>query len=103
MAIAMSMVIAVMMMSNKRKLASMPPSQDEAHTMIGDFTEIAVPNSDNELHLVQATSARMAGQMPHISEVEIWRTVLLWMFLLSHLFSLLLYFLTSLLLWISAQ
>jgi hypothetical protein len=36
------------------------------------------------------------GQMPDIPEVEIWRTVSLWMFLLSLLF-------TSLLLWISAQ
>jgi hypothetical protein len=88
---------------DEQKPPSMPPSQDEAHTMIGDFTESTVSNSDNDLHLVRATSARLDGRMPDISEVEIWRTVLLWMFLLSLFFSLLLYFLTSLLLWISAQ
>jgi hypothetical protein len=40
--------------------------------------------------------------MPDIPEVEIWRTVSLWMFLLSLFFSSG-YFFTSLLLWISAQ
>jgi hypothetical protein len=34
--------------------------------------------------------------MPDIHEVQIWRTVSLWMFLLSLLFSLLDYFFTSL-------
>jgi len=87
------------MMSSERKPPSMPPSQDEAHTMIGDFTEITVSNSDNDLHLVRVTSAGLDGRMPDITEVEIWRTVSLWMFLLSLLFSSL-YFL---LLWISAQ
>jgi hypothetical protein len=43
---------------------------------------------------------RFDGPMPDILEVEIWRAVLLWMFLLS-LFSSLLF--TSLLLWIPAQ
>jgi hypothetical protein len=43
---------------------------------------------------------RFDHPMPDIPEVEIWRAVLLWMFLLS-LFSLLLF--TSLLLWIPAQ
>ena len=85
-----------MMMSCERRPPSMPPSQDKAHTMIGDFTEITVSNSDNDLHLVRVTSARSDGRMPDIPEVEIWRTVSLWMFLLSLLF-------TSLLLWISAQ
>jgi len=72
----------------------MPSSQDKAHTMIGDFTEITVSNSDNDLHLVQATSARFDSRIP---EVEIWRMVLLWMFLLSLslLFSLLDYFFGS--------
>jgi hypothetical protein len=64
--------------------------------MIGDFTENTVSNSDNDLHLVRVTSARLDGRMPHIPELEIWRTVSLWMLLLSLLF-------TSLLLWISAQ
>jgi hypothetical protein len=45
--------------------------------------------------LIRATSERFDGQMPDIPEVEIWRTVLLWMFLLS-LFSSSLYFFTSL-------
>jgi len=88
-----------MMMSTERKPPSMPPSQDEAHTMIGDFTEITVSNSDNDLHLIRVTSARLDGRMPDIPGVEIWRTVSLWMFLLL-LSSL---FFTSLLLWISAQ
>jgi len=43
--------------------------------MIGNFTEIAVTNSDNDVHLVRITSARLDGRMPHITEVEIWRTV----------------------------
>jgi len=62
--------------------------------MIGDFTEITVSNSDNDLHLVEVTSARLDSRMPDIPEVEIWRTVSLWMFLLSLPFSL--YFFTSL-------
>ena len=57
--------------------------------MIGDFTEITVSNSDDDLHLVRVTSARLDGRMPDIPEVEIWRTVLLWIFLPSRLFSLL--------------
>jgi len=64
-----------MMNSSERKPPSMQPSQDEAHTMIGDFTEITVSNSDNDRHLVRVTSARLDGRMPDISEVEIWRTV----------------------------
>jgi len=89
------MVMATVMMSSERKPPSMPPSQNNAHTMIGDFTEITVSNSDDDLHLVQVTSARMDSWMPDIPEVEIWRTVSLWMFLLSLLFSLLLYFFGS--------
>jgi len=84
------------MMSSERKPPSMLPSQDEAHTMIGCFTEITVSSSDNDLHLVWVTSARLDGRMPDIPEVEIWRMVLLWMFLLSLHF-------TSLVLWILAQ
>jgi len=71
------------MMSMERKPPSMPPSQDEAHTMIGDLTEITVSNSDNDLRFVQVTSARLDCRMPVIPEVEIWRTVSLWMFLFS--------------------
>jgi len=62
---------------------------------IADFTEITVSNSDNDLHLVRVTSVRLDSQMPDIPEVEIWRTVSLWMFLLS-LLSSCLYFFTSL-------
>jgi len=90
------MVMATAMMnSSERKPPSMQPSQDEAHTMIGHFTEITVSNSDDDLHLVRVTSARLDGRMPDIPEVEIWRTVSLWMFLLSLLFSLLHYFFGS--------
>jgi hypothetical protein len=91
----MQLPMAVMM-SSERKPPSMPPSHDEAHTMIGDFTEITMSNSDNDLHLVRITSARLDGQMPDIPEVEIWRTVSLWMFLLFSSRYILL-------LWISAQ
>jgi hypothetical protein len=95
MAIAMAMAMAMAMMSSERKPPLMPPSQDKAHTMIGDFTEITVSNSNNDLHLVRVTSARLDGRMLDSPEVEIWRTVTLWMFLLSLLFSLLLYFFGS--------
>jgi len=57
------MAMAMMMISSERKLPSMTPSQDEAHTMIGDFTEITISNSDNDLLLEQATSARTDGRM----------------------------------------
>jgi hypothetical protein len=63
--------------------------------MIGDLTEITVSNSDDDVHLVRVTSARLDGRMPDIPQVEKWRTVLLWMVFPSLLF--------SLLLWISAQ
>jgi hypothetical protein len=71
MAMAMAMAMAMMMMSNERKPPSMPPSQDTAHTIVGDFTEITVSNSENDLHLIPATSARFDGRMPDIPEVEI--------------------------------
>ena len=93
-----AMAMAMAMMSSERKPPWIPPSQDEAHTMIGDNTEVPVSDSDDNLRLVRVTSARLNGRMPDIPEVEIWRMVLLWMFLLSlcHQF-------TFLLLWISAQ
>jgi hypothetical protein len=100
--IPMAMAMAMVMMSSERKPPSLPPSQDETHTMIGDFTKITVSNSDDDLHLVQVTSARLNGRVPDIPEVEIRRTVSLWMFLLSLVFSSV-YFFTSLLHWISAQ
>jgi len=62
-------------MSSEPKPPSMPPSQDEAHTMIGDFTDTIVSNSDNDRYLVQVTRARLNGRMPESSEAEIWRTV----------------------------
>jgi hypothetical protein len=40
------------MMSSEQKPPSRQPCQDKAHTMIADFTKIAVSNSDNDLHLV---------------------------------------------------
>ena len=80
--------------SSERKPPSMPPSQDEAHTMIGDFTKITVSNSDSDLRLIRVTSARWNGRRPDNPQVEILRTVLFWMFLLS-LLCLLLYFFGS--------
>jgi hypothetical protein len=97
MQLPMAMAMAMIMMSSERKPPSMPPSQDEAHTMSRDFNKITVSNSDNDIHLVRVTSARLDGRMPDIPEVEIWRTVLLWMFLLSLPFSSV-YFFTLLLL-----
>ena len=64
------MATAMAMMSSERKPPSMPPSQDEAHTMIGDFTEITVSNSDIDLHLVRVTSARLDGRMPVLGVVS---------------------------------
>ena len=46
-------------MSSERKPPSMPPRQDEAHTMLGDLLKITVSNSDNDLHLVRVTSERL--------------------------------------------
>jgi hypothetical protein len=66
-----------MTMSCEQKLPLMPMTQDEAHTMIGDLTKITVSNSDNDLHVVRVTSARLNGRTPIIPEVEMWRTVLL--------------------------
>jgi len=91
----MAMAMAMVMISIERKPPSLPPSQDETHTVIGDFSEISVFYSNDNLHLVQVTSARLDSQMPNIPEEEICRTVSLWMFLLSLLFSSL-YFFTSL-------
>jgi hypothetical protein len=45
------MASTMAMMSSERKPPSMLPSQVEAHTMIGDFTEITVSNSDEDLRL----------------------------------------------------
>jgi len=50
--------------------------------MVGYFTEITVSKSDNELHLIRVTSARLDDRLPDILREEIWRTVSLWMFLL---------------------
>jgi hypothetical protein len=51
--------------------------------MIGDVTEITVSNSDNEIHLVRGMSVILECLMPDIPQVEIWRMVLLQMFLHS--------------------
>jgi hypothetical protein len=69
------MAMAMAMMSSELKPPSMPPSQDDAHTMIADFTDITVPNSNNDLRLVRVTWARLDGRMPDNPEVEIWRMV----------------------------
>ena len=90
MAMAIGMAMAMVMISSKRNPPSMPPSQDVTHTMIGGVTEIAVSNSDNNRDLVQVTSTRLDGRMLDFMDVEICRTVSVWMFLLS-LFSSLLF------------
>jgi hypothetical protein len=95
---AMAMAMTMAMISSERKPPSMLLSQDETHAMIGDFTEMTMSNYDDDLCLVRVTSAKLNGRMPDIPDVEIWRTMLLCMFLLS--LSLLH---NSLLLWISAQ
>jgi hypothetical protein len=48
----MAMAMVIVMVNSKRKPPSILPSRDEVHAMIGDFTEIAVSNSDNDLPLV---------------------------------------------------
>jgi hypothetical protein len=73
-------MVMVMIMSNKRKPSLMPRSPYNALTMIGDFNVITVSNSDNGLHLVRVTTARLDGRMPEILELELWRMVSLWMF-----------------------
>jgi len=50
--IPMAMAMAMAMMSSERKPPSMPKSQDNTYPMIGDFTEITVSNSDDDLHMV---------------------------------------------------
>jgi len=101
-AMAMAMAIAMAMMSSELMPLSMPPRQDDAHSMIGDFTKISESNSENELLLVWVTSVRFNGQMPDILEVEIWKAVSLWMFFHCLVFSSV-HFFTSLLHWIWAQ
>jgi len=66
----MAMAMAIMMISSEWKPPSMPPSQDEAHTISGDFTEITLSNSDNDLHWLRVTSARLDSRMPDNSKVE---------------------------------
>jgi len=94
------MAMAMAMMSSERNPPSMPPSQDEAHTMIADFTEITVSNSDNDLHLVKATSARL---MVGCRTFRKWKYGGRCLFGCSFFLFSSLYFFTSLLLWISAQ
>jgi len=96
----MAMAMKMAMTSSERKPPSMPPSPGKAHTMIGDFTEIIVSNSDNDRHLVQVTSARLDGRMPDIPEVRYGGRC---HFGCSFFRFSSLYFFTSLLLWISAQ
>jgi len=83
----LSMVMAMAMPGREWKPPSVTWSKDDTHTMIGDFTEITGSNSDNDLRFVRVMCARLDGHMPDIPEVEIWRTVSLWMFLLSLFFT----------------
>jgi hypothetical protein len=93
--IPMPMAMAMALMCSEWKPPSMLKIQDNTYTMIANFTEITVSNSDNDLHLVQVMSARLEGWMPDIPEGQIWRTVSLSMFLLS-LFFCFVYYFTSL-------
>jgi len=71
MAMAMAMAMAMVMMGSERKPSSMPPSQDQAHTMIGECTKLAVSDSENDLLLVRVMSVRVDGRMHDCPEVEI--------------------------------
>jgi hypothetical protein len=51
--------------------------------MIGNVTAITVSDSNDGLHIVRVMSERLEGWMRNIPEVEIWRNVLLSMFLRS--------------------
>jgi len=100
MAMAMVMAMAMAMMISERKPPSLPPSQAETHAMIGDFTEITVSNSDNDLHLVLATCARL---MVGCRTFRKWRYGGRCYFGCSFFLFSLPYFFTPLLLWIPAQ
>jgi hypothetical protein len=69
-----AMAMAMVIMNCERKPPLMLPSLEETHSKIEDFTETALSNSDNHLHLVQDTSTRLDGGMPDMPQVEIWRT-----------------------------
>ena len=89
--------MAMVMVTSERKPPSILPSQDVAHAMIGDFTEITVSNSDDDLRLVQPTSTRL---MVGCRTFRKWRLGGRCHFGCSFfLFSIF----TALLLWISAQ
>ena len=62
--------------------------------MIGDFTNYRV--KFRRPTLGTSYECEIDGRMPDFPKVERWRTVSFWMFLLSLLFCLLLYFITSL-------
>jgi len=79
--------IVIAKMSSQRRPPLMPPSPDKAHLITRDFTEITVSNSDNDLYIVQAKYERFDCPMRDIADVEIWRTVLLWMFLIAFFFA----------------
>jgi len=81
------MMMATVMMRSERTPPSMPQSQDKTHSMIGDFTKNTVPISDNDLQQLQCTNARLDSRMPALLEVEIWTSVLLWMFVVSLFFT----------------
>jgi len=75
--------MAIVMMSSEKKPPFLPPRHGEAHTMLGDVIAVSVCHSYNDLHWVRVTTSRLNGTMPAIREVELLRTVLHWMFLLS--------------------
>lgn len=81
-------------MSSERRERLIVPSQDNAHPIIGDLIMISLSDSDDQ-RIVEVWSAILDGQMPDIPDLEIWRKVLLWMFLPMVLF--------SILLWLSAN
>jgi len=81
-----------MMMTRDREPTSMPKSHVKANTVIRDFSEITLPNSHNCICFEQVIIESVDGRMLDILDVEICRTVSLWMFLLALFFSSLYFF-----------
>jgi hypothetical protein len=73
MAMVMVIAMAMMIMISLQRPPSIMPSPDEGYTIIRDLAKIKASNTDDELHLVYATSVRYTGCMLDISVVEIWR------------------------------
>jgi hypothetical protein len=82
----MAVPIVILMICSEQWPQSMPPSQDDVHSVIGDFTLITLSIFNNGLHLVQATRVELDREVSDSKMVEIWKTLSFWMFLLSVFF-----------------